>query len=405
VKRARKLGLVALAALAIAALAGPSSAQASSFVSEFSGEGPEDSALYSGTATNNLVMEGGGFGWCSGPGQSLNATEVEGPTAALEMSPTNSTCWNSLYGTGTLKMNGCKFLFHPGSKPTFENTGFWGTFDIGPAGCGPITIQWSLCKATIQPKSDLLAVYRNEGEGTEATVKVEAFAQGLQSTMSGPAGCSSGTYSASYTANWEIAATDEGEEGSVGVSVEDLQNGLRLAGISDPRFDAEAFPASIVGDSAAASLTVGASTVACGTTGFAGDLATAGNTLALDAEYSNCLVAGKLPTTVEMNSCHYTLDVQSAAPYSGEMGIACSKPGDQVNFKVFSGATLICTVKLGAQSGLEGVGYENVGEGAEAGIAVDAEATGVAYEQSGICGAKSGSDAVLTASPTLQLSE
>ena len=64
----------------------------------------------------------------------------------------------------SVNMNGCDYTFHTA-----------GTVDIGPAGCGPITIKALECEVTVGPQTGLSTVtYTNEVVGGKMVVKVKA---------------------------------------------------------------------------------------------------------------------------------------------------------------------------------------------------------------------------------------
>jgi len=172
-----------------------------------------------------------------------------------------------------------------------------------------------------------------------------------------------------------------------------------------PRLEAETYPASVAG-SGSGGFTTPTDAIECEDTVLQGELSGAADVLELEAEYDGCSATfsgGTLPVSVEMNGCHYTVDVQnSGPPYSGTLAIACAEAGEAIEFEAFSGTTLICTVEVGPQQGLQGVDLANAGEASERAIALEAEATGVAWEQKGICGKKSGTDGVLGAEVTLE---
>jgi hypothetical protein len=129
--------------------------------------------------------------------------------------------------------------------------------------------------------------------------------------------------------------------------------------------------------------------------------------LDLAATYGECTYdEGVATTTVAMNSCHYTLGVQSTGPpYTGTLGVACSKESDRIEYEVHFLGKVRCRAKIVPQAGLEGVSLATIGSGAERGIEANAEVEGVKYEFQGeLCGAKESetrSDGVMVGETTL----
>jgi hypothetical protein len=135
-----------------------------------------------------------------------------------------------------------------------------------------------------------------------------------------------------------------------------------------------------------------------------GALSITAKQLSLTAEYGKCHAFG-LTSTVTMNSCHYNLGVKNAGPpFSGTLGVACEKEGDKIEYKAFtSKGALVCTAKVAAQTGLEGLSLSTTGIGAERGIEGGGEVKGVKYELTGsTCGGTStNTDGVIKGTTTL----
>ena len=53
-----------------------------------------------------------------------------------------------------------------------------------------------------------------------------------------------------------------------------------------------------------------------------------------------------LPVTIDMRSCYFTLASTAA------LGVACTKEGDKIEYKASSGGKVVCTMKVGPESGL-----------------------------------------------------
>jgi hypothetical protein len=98
------------------------------------------------------------------------AGEMEGPTAALSAQGfEGQSC-----GSQGFDMAGCKLFFYPDELSEGESEG---AIEVGPPGCGPIVIEYKYlgvgCPIEISPQQIFPVTFRNEGEGSEATVAVE----------------------------------------------------------------------------------------------------------------------------------------------------------------------------------------------------------------------------------------
>ncbi len=303
-------------------------------------------------------------------------------------------------------MNGCQFTFHPGAE---EAPGtFGGSFDIGPAGCGPITLALEAkCTVSLYPKNGLSAQFKNTGSGSEASVTVTAKGSGLK-YVKNPAGCGSAGESGEYRGSWQVKASSEGLPTGTRV-VASLPAGMYLAGAKSgeaakqPRIESERYPVTVSGVPVAGGTPVFNTTkheIKCTTSHLSGEMGGILTELALQAEYSGCKW-GTLPTKVFMNSCRYVYHVLNIGPpYAGSMDVACTKAGDSIEIKSYTSeayVTVVCTDKIGAQNGLGSVGLENTGSGVGRGIKVNTEVTGVKYTLVGaLCPPGSGEDGSFT---------
>lgn len=403
-----KLGLATLLALALTvSIAAGSASAASTFVA---GQYP---ATVKGTAG-----PAGGWGALEFGGKSVECTPPPFTVTLASASTTLTTDGKengSCLSTGApspLKMNGCKITFEPGNQvaggslpsygPIYE-----GSFSIGPKGCGPITTDlWGgLCHLSIDPSAGFKAevLYKGKGEGSKSYVQVDAVATELDYT--GTAGyCASGN-NGRWTTHWEAKATNIASEST---SLRITQPGIYLSdpGTSPRRIEAHSYPKTIAsGGKDAFTLTTIAGSLVCTETGFGGELGAAASELSLNATYSNCTASG-LPATVAMNSCHYVLGVGSfGLPYTGTLGVACSKEGDAIEARVYfdKAQTMpACKVKIAAQGGHAGVDVANVNEAGETRLATKSEVKNVKYEVSGICKAtETRTDGVISGNATL----
>lgn len=159
-------------------------------------------------------------------------------------------------------------------------------------------------------------------------------------------------------------------------------------GIVAPRLDAESYPVSLAGEGGA-SFATSFGNFECGESSFSASMSEAARQLPLSVTYSGCSAGeGQLGASVDMNSCHYTLDVDNAGPpYAGSFRVACDVGGDAIEFKADEGGARACTAKVGPQTA-HGLQLANIGEGPHRGVGVGGVAEGVEYEVEGPgCGA------------------
>ena len=175
-----------------------------------------------------------------------------------------------------------------------------------------------------------------------------------------------------------------------------------------PRFDAEGYPATVSGsgfESFTAKSPTASFPVKCKKTSLGGGLSAPTSLLSLSGESSECAYEG-VKTTVVMHACHYTLSTQgSGPPYTGTLGVACSKETERIEYEIYFLGKVRCWAKIVPQSGLTGVSLTNLGSGTERGIEAKAEVNGVKYEFQGeLCGAKTNetrTDGVIGGATTL----
>ncbi len=383
-KRIGILALAAFAAVALTASAGAGTASAARFIKE------------SGSVVRKGTVSGEEFSvnaiGCYGQTLSGSPSEIFFPTVS------NATC--TIFGPeAPLKMNGCTFIFHPGAE---ESAGhFGGTFDIGPAGCGPVTITNPYqCELKVYPKTGLTAHYRNEGTGTTSYVIAELSASGLKQT--GKIGiCNEyNNEKGTWNATWNLKDYDSGgTQKGVHLSV---RGGLYIAGekseeeSKQPKFESEVFPAAITGAQTSESdFQIGAGNNECETLNLGGSLSELASELTLVPTFNECESLGR-PSTFNTNGCHFAFHLANAgSPYTGSLELAC-EAGHQLEIVVQPSKTL-CTISFPAQT-LGSVKYTNYGTGASRYVTANASGKGLSYSVSGgngNCG-KEGSQTVGT---------
>lgn len=382
-KRIKNIGLVAIAALAVTASVGAATASASGFVAD-----KYNAVVNAPGSSETFIVQGGGMQIaCNTP--SL-AGELKGPAATLTPVVGAATC---LKGTKPLNMSGCGFTFHPGTE--VSGTQYGGTFDIGPAGCGPISIEYLKgCILSLSPKTGLSATYINSGTGNAAKVSVSAKAEGLTETLSGTSGCSHGTGEAGkITTSWELKATNGGIQ--TGLHVSNATFGVYLAGeksaetAKQPRLEAEKYPAILSASQSSTSLptwSFGTVDVVCQEAQFGAEVLGATAELSVGATYKNCGAPGLKLIQVRMNGCHFLYHILNIGPpFAGSADVACAKEGEAIEVRAYTNATKeaedhpVCVDAIGPQTTSSGVGLENVGSGAGRVVSVNTGLTGLKH--------------------------
>lgn len=376
-RRIRTLALGAVVALGL--LAVPAGASAAS---GFEADKP---AALQGSSTGFTLVTNVGEQSCTSP--NLASEGTVSAASSLTMQVSNSTC--SFFGSNpALKMNGCKFIFRPGTK---AGESFNGSYDIGPPGCGPITYKYLDCTVSIGAQTGLAATYQNTGSGNKATVKITSGASGIVYTETGSFCEKQGASSnGQYKGTWTVSGNSSGTQ--VGVRVVDpLQVGLFVSGKEGdpPTLEAESYPATALVSQKKGwpfMLSLNAGYVSCTETSLTAELTGSATEVQLDPSYGGCNALGFAGATIDMNSCHYVVSLLDVGPpYAGSAEIACDQEGDAIEIV----AGIFCRVTIPEQQGLEGIDIANVGQGHKRELDVDAALTGIEYTEEdlflGIC--------------------
>ena len=277
-----------------------------------------------------------------------------------------------------------------------------GTFEIGPAGCGPIKFAWPSCTGYLYPGSSKNVTFQNEaGKTVEVTVNRAAFEMKY---------CGVIVDTAYLSGRWRVSSYGNlGEQ--TNVQVGSIADDVFLSGKKSevegekPKIEADLYPTVLADNGAQTStFTFAAAKVKCTSSEYDAPLSVATTSLIITPQYSSCVSAGVLPTTFVGNGCRWKLTVENVGPpYQGSLGVQCDKPGESLEFRASSGGSVICTTKMGEQAGRSKVGLENV-SGTTSGIGLNAELSGLSYEHSGSnCNGQNGShtDGALSAKTSL----
>ncbi|HEY5942032.1 MAG TPA: hypothetical protein VIT89_04135 [Solirubrobacterales bacterium] len=305
-----------------------------------------------------------------------------GAVNAIAATPSFSGC-KAFNLNATASPNSCQYAF----KVQNADTPYVGTFEIA---CGKVGDAIKFvptgidCQVTI-PAQSLSVNYENLGFGSPRSISASISTSMLKYTETGSECASAGVHTDGSLAG---STTFKGASGgsSVGLFMAGVQSqGLRVAGsesaepANQPRFEAEAYPAILGGEQAAAhTVMVTSGTIKCGAFGLAGSSSAASGAVSLSPSYTGCKAFG-FNATVNTNSCQYAFKVQNAGPpYIGTLDIACSKEGDAIKV-VPTGIS--CQVSIPPQS--VSVSYENVGVGPTGVVQASISTSALAYTETG----------------------
>lgn len=289
----------------------------------------------------------------------------------------------SLPGPATMKLNGCSLTFHPGAEIEEFPGQFNGTLDIGPVGCGPLTIQYGGgCELKFYPKTGLTASFVNEGSGKTASVKAYVEARGLKTAGN----CGGTGEEGEYWGSWELTGySDEAMTVRTGIAVS-TNAALYLEG-APTKFNGELYPEGLRGSVSTANVFTipPTGTVSCKKGSFSGSLAAPSTQLSLATAYSECPAFGFSKSIVKNNGCNVVLNATTAS--SGTASLSCPEGKAFTVEPTFSGIP-VCAISFPSQS-LGSVTYESVGTGVNRKVVAAISASGIQYTSSnekGSCG-------------------
>jgi hypothetical protein len=333
--------------------------------------------------------------------------EQEGGASALATEFVGEgTCW--LAGADRpFDIGDCDYTFEPGAQINPEK--FSGSFSVD-AECGPMTIEaGTICKLTLQPGSTLDAEYENYISEGQPRVRISTVMEGMDYKGTG-GWCSIEGSSAVYEATWDVEGSNIAG-GPLGLRV--MGDGALIeesGSKGSAQFIANTYPKAIASDGSDAFTLAFPSgpSLKCNSTTISAEISGPTADLELGSDFDGCLVGGVLPALADMNSCNLGLGVGGSKPlFGGQVDVACDEGGDAIEFRVYTSAEfeeLACTIKLPAQTGLEGATLFNWVD-PEQSIGADFDLEEVAYSWSGsACGSASGS-ANLSGEATLVTAE
>ncbi|HEX7293490.1 MAG TPA: hypothetical protein VF259_03000, partial [Solirubrobacterales bacterium] len=249
----------------------------------------------------------------------------------------------------------------------------------------------AFCKRSYAAQKGLAVSYAVSGGNVKATLSGASISGKTEGSPSGCAGSSTlslyGTWTFDGTSALDLEQTAPGQP-----------VGFFVSGGEQPLFNAEAFPAELSGEeSEYHQFTVpgiggnGINEVLCVDVETSGTLSAASSSLALDADYGQCAYFSyvnpetELPADIEMNSCHYTVNLLKVGPpFEGTAGVACEVGGDAIEVTSYGSTQKqeegksLCRWTIAPQSGLKGVALSNFGSENSQGVSADFDLEGVA---------------------------
>lgn len=165
-----------------------------------------------------------------------------------------------------------------------------------------------------------------------------------------------------------------------------LTASMAAASASATQFRAEEYPAMVSGAQVTSQIiTTKAGSIKCAAHTTSGTMAGASSSLTVTPAPTGCKLAG-INVPVNAKSCSYVFNsTNESAPYSGTMGVSCSKAGDAITI-----GTEGCQVTIPAQSALGAVEFVNSGSNRSRAITVNLNISGLEYTQTSACAGGSG---------------
>jgi hypothetical protein len=352
VKHIRNLGLAIALTLALAAFGGVATASAAWLVPSTTGN-----TFLKATPTNTHVIgTGAGPMACHGP---VVAGWTEGPTKTFGTSTSSFSCFMG-GGEQTMKTNGCRFIFDVN-----------GTFEIGPAGCGPMTMKYMLgaCTLSIHPTAGLNAKYENVGSGSSAGVSVTSYGHPklkYSDSCNYFGSGEDGTYAGAWEVRGFMNATHTIPTG-ISISPTAPVGFFRANG----EFNSESYPVTVSGSKPTQVLLLFPPQVGSCQAQPIGTLTGPETQLDLSLPLSSCVLAG-LSANAKMNGCGIRFDAAS-----GNTDIVCSgENAIELESTVF-GAPM-CKVSIPAQT-IDNATYGSTGSSFQRRVTAFVEGTSMDY--------------------------
>lgn len=315
-------------------------------------------------ANEGITINAAGL-WFECEAPPIRAEEMLGPIRLLTARAAGSlSCTGS--GAESLEMNGCRLEMGAGEISGGQAEG---SLAVVPSGCGPIALHFKVlgfyeCAwefPTDSQEGD--ASFKEEGESIG--IATSAY---FEFTATGSAYCGSqGTLT--WGADWGVSAHNEAPKEEAWPIALGLESEASARLPSAPRFAAEESPAVLSGEQdpeAPHVLSINGYSTTCEEASLEATLDEEAAQLPLEAQYGACSMEVSegfdLPTTIDLNSCHYVLETVDYPAASAALSLACEEEGDAVEVNVYLGKEKeeaeepFCAYRIEPQGALRGAG-------------------------------------------------
>ncbi|HEY5942034.1 MAG TPA: hypothetical protein VIT89_04145 [Solirubrobacterales bacterium] len=347
-KTVRTLGAAGILAVALTVLLGAGSALAAQF------QAPSYPVSLTGEASSSPALEmktESGVSKCTKV--SLSGT-ASGASSAVSVAPSYSSC--KAFGlNATAVTNSCSYVLNS----TNENHPFTGKVDIACTKGGDameIVATGIDCRVKIPAQTGLAgAAFDNSGASFKSTLSLS----GVKYSEVGASCASPGEHTTStFVSNF-------------------WTEGVRLASLEAPKFEAESYP-SFVGGSGNVTMSGNFGTINCYPEPE-GTLSGSASSLNIAPRISGCAFSGA-KFSVSDNDCSFALNaITDEFPYApGTLGIGCGKAGSALTFTI---PLVNCKVRIPAQAAANSLAFESIGAGTTRSVNVGMAVSGLTYTE------------------------
>jgi hypothetical protein len=378
-KSIRTLGLLAIAAMALIAFTGAGTASASQFRAE-----KYPASIVGSQVVQPVITLSGGNIKC--PKNYLSGTLVSA-SGELPVDPTSSGTCTAFGVKTTISTNSCKFVFNS----TNESAPYSGTFGVACSKGGDSILYDAPslpCKVTIPAQASLGSVeFANTGINAHRAVTATLQVSNLKYTKTGVGCPGQGTFeTGKITGSYSIEARSKAEPENA--EEEGIRNGFYLANEQvapgPALLRAELFPVKVAGSAFGTSLETPAGYQINGNLGLETSLSAASGVLNLTPGFSGFTYFGS-KVVFTNNGCYLAAHLSSEI--TGTADIVCPA-GQSISVKSVSSN---CVENILPQTGLNAVGFKNIGTETTRAVEITLALTGMKYTTSGSECPKAGS--------------
>lgn len=359
-KSIRALGLGAIIALTITALAGAATASASQFRTD-----SYPVAISGQQATQNVIKTKTGSIKCT---TVVQFGTLASASSSVSFAPEFAGC-TAFGAAATISANSCSYVF----QSTNDTAPYTGTMGVacGKGGDSLVIEPTGLsCQVTIPAQSsagnvEFTASGLNAHRAITATLKLTT----LKYTEAGSECAAPGTRETGTDSGSTTLTGGGAFPASLYLANEQIASGPTL-------LRAESYPAIFEGGPASATLSTKAGKIN-GTLKLQGNLAAASGSATLTPTFSGFTYFGA-KVSVANNGCSFGLKVATEA--SSPLSVECEKAGSAISFKP---AGISCETTIPAQSGLNYISLGDLGAGTSRTILAGLHISGMKYTETG----------------------